>query len=120
MSAITVQPGVIRVTCPYCLTPRSPNEVVRMKGAGLMCWHCYEWHAQALRMLAGEPPTGCQECGLSFQELTAMHPDGNVRMVLVQKDKIYQVLCGACADGYLPKRSELFKGTKFGSETLKV
>jgi hypothetical protein len=41
-------------------------------------------------------------------------------MYVVQKDGIYQVLCLACVQVYAPKRRDLYKGTKFGAEVLKI
>jgi len=105
---------VIAVRCHYCSKQRNPNELIRMSGGVLMCLHCEEWHGAALRMIAGEPPKGCQTCDLTFDELAAIYGE-NVRMIAVPKDGIYQVQCGACADGYIPLRRDLIKGTKFAA-----
>ena len=43
-----------------------------------------------------------------------------VRMYVVPKDGIYQLLCAGCVKPYLPKRKDLYRGTKFGTETLKI
>ncbi len=105
---------VMAVTCHYCSQARNPREVMRLSSGVVMCWHCAEWHDAALRMIAGEPPKGCQTCDLTFEELEAIYGD-NVRMIAVPKDGIYQVQCGACADGYIPLRRDLIKGTKFAA-----
>lgn len=120
MSAVNA-PRVVKVRCHYCQGFRSPLEVVTMSCNVVMCWRCYEWHQEALYVqFQQRPPKGCQECNLSYAELEARAPDGNVRIVLVPKDGLYQVMCGTCSDAYLPKRVELFKGTQFGQEHLKV
>lgn len=79
-----------------------------------MCWSCYEWHGKALAMLAGHPPPGCQECGVTFDHLKRITPGGNVRMYLHPKDGIYQILCRTCSDRYTPKRLDLYGDTQFG------
>jgi len=81
-----------------------------------MCRRCHEWHLQALKALAGEPPSGCQECGRSFKELEELAPGGNVRMYVHPKDGLYQILCPRCSDRYVRKRRDLVKGTPFGKE----
>jgi hypothetical protein len=80
-----------------------------------MCLQCHEWHGRALLMIGGSPPPGCQECGLTFAEYAAICGGKDVRFVAVPKDGIYQVLCGACTDAYVPKRLDLVEGTEFGS-----
>lgn len=86
-----------------------------------MCWVCYDWHLKALKAFSGEPPAGCQGCGRTYDELEAMSRGGDVQFTLVPKDGIYQILCRSfCDRPYLEKRTELFKGTPFGSKVLKV
>jgi hypothetical protein len=77
-----------------------------------MCWHCYEWHQHALKMLAGKPPPGCQDCGLKFADLPEI--GGDTKMYLHVKDGIYQVLCKTCSDAYILKRVDLYGHTAFG------
>lgn len=79
-----------------------------------MCFHCWQWHQQALKMFAGEPPAGCQECGVTFEALERAAPGGNVGMYIHAKDGIYQVLCRRCSDAYIQKRVDLYADTKFG------
>lgn len=79
-----------------------------------MCFHCYEWHLKALAVLAGTPPPGCQECGVTFGALQAASADGNTRMYVHPKDGLYQVLCPLCSDRYTHKRADLYGDTAFG------
>jgi hypothetical protein len=105
----------IRVRCHYCSKFRSPHEIVNIgTGGAMMCWHCLEWHKEALMVLAGHPPPGCQECGVTFAELKGIDPGGNVRMYVHPKDGLYQVLCKPCSDAYLPKRVDLYGDTQYG------
>lgn len=85
-----------------------------------MCWHCYEWHQKALLALAGEPPPGCQDCGVTFDALKEASGEGNVRMSVVLKDGVYAVLCVPCADAYCRKRSDLFRSTEYGRQKLNL
>jgi hypothetical protein len=41
-------------------------------------------------------------------------------MYVVPKDGIYQVHCATCVAAYVAKRADLYKGTQFGSEVLKI
>ena len=79
-----------------------------------MCRQCQEWHERALLLIGGEPPPGCQECGLTFEQVAQLARNVNVRFEAVPKDGIYAVLCGTCADLYTPKRRDLVKGTEAG------
>lgn len=38
---------------------------------------------------------------------------GDIQLVLVMKDGIYQLLCLPCADKYRPKRRDVYGGTPF-------
>jgi hypothetical protein len=107
---------VVAVRCHYCSKYRNPKEVMPLgTGGALMCWHCYEWHGHALLMLGGQPPPGCQDCGISFEELRLAYKGGDVKMYLHQKDGIYQILCRRCSDQYVPKRVDLYGATEFGA-----
>lgn len=108
-------PGIVlAVKCHYCSKPKSPHEVMRLSGGPVMCWHCLEWHYKALQVLAGHPPPGCQECGITFAKLAEAFPDGDIRMYVHAKDGLYQVLCKTCSDQYVPKRVDLYGDTAFG------
>jgi len=103
------------VQCHYCSRFRPPSETQHISAGIDICGRCQEWHEAALKMIAGEPPKGCQQCGLSYQELELI-VGPNVRFVAVPKDAIYQVLCGACADGYVVLRRDLVRGTAFAAK----
>jgi len=80
------------------------------------CWHCYEWHGEALRAFAGTPPKGCQGCNRTFDELESLGGSADVRFGFHPKDGIYQVLgkaCG-CSDAYERKRLDLYGSTPYG------
>ena len=85
-----------------------------------MCRGCLEWHGHALQILAGAMPRGCQECGVSTRQLYDLTAGPTIRMYVVPKDGIYQVLCTTCKDAYCAKRADLYRGTKFGHEDLKL
>lgn len=104
--------GIIAKRCHYCSRFRQPNEIANLPGRVDICWHCLEWHEKALQALSGQPPSGCQECGVTFAELIERADD--VRMAIHQKDGIYQVLCMNCSDRYVPKRRDLYGKTEFG------
>ncbi len=55
--------------------------------------------------------------GETLREVT---PGIAVKMYVVQKDGIYQLLCATCCQQYLPKRADLYSGSQFGSEALKL
>jgi hypothetical protein len=79
-----------------------------------MCARCLEWHLHALALLSGDIPPGCQECGLTFRVLQRAAGDADVRLYVVPRDGIYQVLCRRCCDLYVRSRRDLYKGTEFG------
>jgi hypothetical protein len=98
--------------CRFCSQFRSKHEFIHDIITGY-CWHCYEWHQQALRVLAGEDPPGCQECGTPYELLRA-GAAGDLRMYIHPKDGIYQVLCKRCSDRYERKRLDLYGDTPYG------
>ena len=105
----------LAVKCHYCSKFRAPDQIIELgTGGAKICWHCWEWHNEALSVLAGSPPQGCQECGVTFAELRLVSGDGDVRMYLHAKDGVYQILCPACSDRYVPKRRDLYGPTLFG------
>lgn len=106
---------VLCVKCHYCSRWRNPKEVLRLTGGPVMCWSCYEWHQRALQVLAGTPPPGCQQCGVTFAQLRERSGDGDIRMYVHVKDGIYQVLCRTCSDAYVPKRVDLYGDTAYGA-----
>lgn len=114
MSAV---PTVLLAKCRACSHYRDPREFVGGPVIGI-CWQCYERHTEALAMLAGNPPRGCQECGLSVAELDAISRRAgaaDTRLVLERKDGIYQMLCIPCSVVYEAKRPDLFRNTPYGA-----
>ncbi|HTB10950.1 MAG TPA: hypothetical protein VK752_05240 [Bryobacteraceae bacterium] len=107
-----MSPAILRFwpRCRYCSKQRPPEEMLPMG----MCARCLEWHMHALDLLAGKIPPGCQECGLSFSVLERAAADADVRLYVVPRDGIYQVLCRRCCDVYVRSRRDLYKGTPFG------
>jgi hypothetical protein len=116
--------GVIAaVRCNFCSRQVAPSSAHRTGTAGpLVCDNCLDWHFHALGVLGGETPRGCQECGRTWERMQAESPaiEMAVRVFVVQKDGIYQMLCPVCAARYLPKRADLYQGTEFGRNTLKL
>jgi hypothetical protein len=111
---------VIAVACNYCSRQRAPFRVHRMTSGQHICDDCLAWHFHALDFLGGATPKGCQECGRTWETMQAESPDAElaIRVFVVAKDGIYQMLCAPCAQAFLPKTPDLYKGTKFGSEVL--
>ncbi len=108
------------IRCHYCQKHRPRTRVHRLQSNQVICDHCLEWHFAALDMLGGSPPPGCQGCNHTWAELCAMTAGQQVRLYVVPKDSIYQLLCATCVRPYLPKRAELYKDTQFGNEALKL
>lgn len=113
---------VIGEACQYCSRQLSPADILRAAGGHMrMCHACHDVHSKTLQKFGeGEVPRECGGCLRTFDDLIAAAPGGNLRMSIVWKDKQYQVLCGTCADLYMPKRGDLFKGTEFGRNTLNL
>jgi hypothetical protein len=102
---------LIGARCKYCGHTRPFGEVRGDEPEGYTCLNCLDWHCHALKMLAGEIPRGCQVCGVTFRQLSARSL-ADVKMVLLMKDGIYQVLCKACEGHYAP-RCGFFRGTLY-------
>ena len=117
---MTAVPHVLAVRCHYCSKQRPEFRIHRLVSHQVICDDCLDWHANALEVLAGGVPRGCQGCGASWAQLRDSTPGVEVRMYVVPKDGIYQVLCAACVRPYTQKRGDLYRGTKFGTETLKL
>jgi hypothetical protein len=108
-------PAVMCVRCHYCSKFRSPREVLYIgTGGACMCWDCYDWHNRALDALAGTPPPGCQECGVTYEQLRERAGGGDCGMYVHPRDGMYQVLCKKCSDAYVPQRVDLYRPTQYG------
>jgi hypothetical protein len=114
-------PGVLPVKCHYCSHARPLWRVHRLPGDGqYICDYCVEWHLKAIEFLAGNAMPGCQCCGASWEFLHASTLGVEVRMYVVPRDGIYQILCATCIGPYVSRRVDLYGGTAFGAETLKL
>jgi len=81
-----------------------------------ICDYCLEGHLEALDVLGGAVPKTCQGCGEPWKHLQERDPYAiAVRMYIVPKDGILQMLCARCTDAYTHKRTDLYKGTQFGA-----
>lgn len=110
------------VTCNWCTRNRPRFRIHRLASNQAICDYCLEWHYHALAFLGGEEqPEGCQVCGKTWSVLREeAFPAAQVRLYVVPKDQILQLLCKTCIQPYLPKTAQLYKGTKFGAEGLKT
>jgi hypothetical protein len=111
-----------KLRCHYCSRWR-PAWCVHRLGtdaapAQTICDHCLEWHQRALDLLAGNAMPGCQACGATWATLRDREPGIEVRLYVVPRDGIYQVLCAACVGPYVRARRDLYVGTAFGAAVL--
>jgi hypothetical protein len=106
--------SVMRERCNWCSRQLPPSDLGKFSTGQAMCAKCHEWHGHALAVLSGALPRGCQECGISLDDLNALTGGATTRMYVVPKDGIYQVLCLTCKDAYCRKRLDLYQNTKFG------
>jgi hypothetical protein len=109
-------PHVLGVRCHFCSKFRPAWRVHQLTAAQTICDYCLDWHNAAIAMLAGACPRGCQGCGASWEKLRDSTPGVEVRLYVVPRDGIYQLLCGACVRPYVHARADLFRGTAFGNE----
>lgn len=116
---MSAAPIIIAAKCPSCSRFVLPSEIMTFGPHVRMCRGCYEKNRKDIVIVSQQsPPKECAECHASFESL----PDvgGVVSMVLVPKDGTLQIVCQPCADRYLPKRADLFKGTAFGRKALNL
>lgn len=107
--------------CNFCSKELPGFRVHRLAGgAQIICDDCVEWHIHALNFQGGKIPPGCQECRASWEFLRDSTPGVEIRMYVVPRDGILQLLCSTCVQRYLPKRADLYRGTAFGERVLKV
>ena len=109
-------PGVLTVRCHYCSRQRPAWQTHQVTGAQRICDSCLEWHNKAIEFLAGHSIPGCQGCGATWELLRDREPESvEVRLYVVPKDGIYQVLCRGCVRPYVSARSDLYRDTRFGA-----
>lgn len=107
-------------TCNHCNKARLPHEIATGdERRGYLCWNCLENHWRNLADLTRDgAPRGCNECGISFERLEAIHGK-KVPMVIVTKDGILQILCRPCNQKYAPK-AHVFRNTEYGRRLKEV
>ena len=110
---------ILLFRCNYCSKHRPQSSVHKLGSASLpgqiICDDCLAWHNRAIEFLAGNVMPGCQVCGADHETLYARSGGVEVRMYVVPKDGVYQVLCVGCVGPYVSKRADLYAGTAFGS-----
>lgn len=116
MSAVQVAHAIIGVRCNYCSKFYPAWRTHKLTDAQTICDYCLEWHNNALAVLAGGVPKGCQACETPWEVLSDSTPGGSVRMYVLPKDGILQLLCAGCVKPYTMTRADLFKGTAFGAD----
>ena len=105
----------ISTRCNYCSRQLPAWRIHALAGgAQRICDDCLEWHNKAIEFLAGNTMPGCQACGVTWEFLHDSTLNGNVRMFVVPRDGIYQILCATCIRPYIEKRVDLYRATKFG------
>jgi hypothetical protein len=114
---MTAAPNVVAARCHFCSKFRPEWRVHRLAGgAQTICDYCLDWHNHALEFLGGATPQGCQECGASWEILRDRQPGVEVRLYVVPRDGIYQLLCGLCVRPYVSARADLYRGTAYGHQ----
>lgn len=89
--------------------------------SGALCEYCLAGHLHALAVLGGAMPRYCQQCGRTREQLARLNPaDPLLRLYVVPKDGILQMLCELCKEAYVRKRADLYKGTAYGHGELKL
>lgn len=111
---------VLTLACHFCSKHHFPYRTHRLGSGQLICDDCMAGHFHALDVLAGAIPQGCQECGVGFRGLAQSEITDEVRMYVVPKDGILQTLCKHCAHKYTKKRPDLYHGTDYGRNQLKI
>ena len=107
--------AVIAVRCHYCSRQLPAWRTHQLESASQrICDDCLEWHNKAIEFLAGRAMPGCQVCCATWEFLRDSALGVEVRMYVVPKDGIYQILCATCVGPYVSKRADLYQGTPFG------
>jgi acetone carboxylase gamma subunit len=108
-------PHVLGTKCHWCSKERPQFRVHRLSSGQVICDYCLEWHVKAMEFLGGSVPAGCQECGRTWEQLRCEDPRAlDVRIYVVPKDGILQMLCERCAAPYTAKRKDLYRDTEYG------
>jgi hypothetical protein len=102
--------------CNWCSRTRPRSRVHALQSGQSICDYCLDWHFHAMDFLGGAVPRGCQGCNSPWDALQARTPGDAVRMYVVPKDGINQMLCHSCTLAYAAKRPDLYKNTKFWTE----
>lgn len=102
--------------CHYCSRFRIEWRAHKLgERAQTICDYCLEWHNRAIEVMAGNAISGCQICLASWETLRDRAPGVEVRLYVVPKDGIYQVLCADCVTPYTRARRDLYDGTAYGA-----
>ena len=107
---------IIGVKCHYCSRTVPLWQAMSFGESMVRCAQCQEKHLAALDALAGNPPPGCGECGVTFEVLAERTRGAEVGMFLHWKDGMYQLLCAACDRKYVEARKDLYGPTRFGRD----
>jgi hypothetical protein len=67
-----------------------------------------------LDVLAGDMPRGCVICERTLEQIAALQPGENVRMLLHPVDGRFAPVCPPCSDLYETKRRDLYANTPYG------
>lgn len=106
--------------CHWCTRDLPRFRIHTLNSRQNICDDCVSWHFHAQDFLGGGAPAGCQVCNKSWAQLRAEALGAQCRLYVVPKDGILQLLCIDCVRPYLPKNKQLYKGTRFGAEALKL
>jgi len=96
--------------CNWCSRQRPLWRVHQLTSGQNICDHCLEWHIHATDFLNGAVPAGCQACGITWEQMRERTIGDEVRLYVVPKDGIYQLLCRRCVQPYMRKRHDLYEG----------
>lgn len=110
--------------CRLCLKFYRPWGLLRLsvQGGFDLCHKCYQWHQDALLVLAGKKlPTGCAECNRTWDQIRAVDPRApglehqDRRIYLHGLEGIYVLLCARCSNRIVRLQKKQYRGTAFGA-----
>jgi hypothetical protein len=108
-------PNLFPVQCNWCSHYRPAYASHQLENGLTICEYCLQRHIEALDFLGtGRLPDTCQCCGKTWVHLAAT-AEIAIKIYIVPKDGIYQLLCDSCIGPYTLKRSDLYKGSRFGA-----